>query len=94
LQENSLIRNFRISAADRKSYSTKHYNEQVWKISIDDIKARNYNLNIKNPHVGEQISHKPEELLQKHAKQQQEITILRDQLKTILADALNNGRAV
>ena len=55
--------------------------EQAWKVSIDDIKARNYNLDIKNPHVGEQISHDPDELLQKYAEQQQEIAKLRDQLK-------------
>jgi len=67
--------------------------EQAWKVSIDDIKARNYNLDIKNPHVGEQINHDPDELLKKYAKQQQEIFGLRDQIKTILAEALNNGGA-
>ena len=41
--------------------------EQAWKVSIDEIIARNYNLDIKNPHVGEQISHDPDELLQKYA---------------------------
>jgi type I restriction enzyme M protein len=68
--------------------------DQAWKVSIEDIKARNYNLDIKNPHVVDQISHNPDELLQKYAKQQQEIAKLRTQLKTILADALNNGGAV
>ena len=28
-------------------------NEQAWKVSIDDLKANNYNLDIKNPHVAE-----------------------------------------
>ena len=65
--------------------------EQAWKVTIDEIKARNYNLDIKNPHVIEQASHDPNELLEKYAKQQQAITTLRDQLKTILAEALNNG---
>jgi len=32
-------------------------------VSIDDIKARNYNLDIKNPHVSESINHDPAELL-------------------------------
>ena len=67
--------------------------EQAWEVSIDEIKARNYNLDIKNPHVSEQINHDPDELLKKYAKQQQEISGLRDQLKTILAEALNNGGA-
>ena len=65
-------------------------NEFAWKVSIDDIIARNYNLDIKNPHVGEVISHDPEELLADYAKQQADIQALRDQLKGILSDALNN----
>ncbi len=63
-------------------------NEFAWQVSIDDIIARNYNLDIKNPHVGEVISHDPEELLAEYAQQQTEIQSLRDQLKGILADAL------
>ena len=65
-------------------------NEFAWKVSIDDIIARNYNLDIKNPHIGEVISHDPEELLADYAKQQADIQALRDQLKGILSDALNN----
>lgn len=64
-------------------------NEQAWKVSIEEIVARNYNLDIKNPHVGEQISHDPDELLATYAQQQQQIQELRDQLKVILSDALN-----
>lgn len=68
-------------------------NEQAWKVSIDDIIERNYNLDIKNPHVGEVISHDPEELLADYSKQQVDIQTLRDQLKGILADALSNNSA-
>ena len=63
-------------------------NEQAWKVSIEDIVARNYNLDIKNPHVAEQISHDPDELLETYAQQQAHIQGLRDQLKTILSAAL------
>ena len=66
-------------------------NEQAWKVSIDDIIARNFNLDIKNPHVGEQISHDPDELLARYATEQAEIQQLRDQLKGILAAALGKG---
>ena len=64
-------------------------NEQAWKVSIDDIIARNYNLDIKNPHVAEVVSHDPEELLIDYAKQQADIQKLRDQLKGILSEALS-----
>jgi type I restriction enzyme M protein len=62
--------------------------EQAWLVSIDEIKARNYNLDIKNPHEAEQISHDPDELLASYDQQQGDIQQLRDQLKGILAAAL------
>jgi type I restriction enzyme M protein len=43
--------------------------------------------------VGEQVNHDPDKLLKMYAKQQKEISGLRDQLKTILAEALSNGGA-
>ena len=64
-------------------------NEQAWKVSMADIIARNFNLDIKNPHVGEVISHDPDELLADYNRQQQEISALRQQLKTILGNALS-----
>ncbi len=65
--------------------------EQAWKISIDEIIKRNFNLDIKNPFVGEVINHDPEELLADYSKQQTEISDLRNQLKTILGDALKKS---
>ena len=60
-------------------------------MSIDDIKARNYNLDIKNPHQGEQINHDPDELLAKYEQRQAEVQEIRNQLRDILADALNRN---
>jgi len=69
-------------------YASRVENEQAWQVSIDDIIARNFNLDIKNPHVGEIINHDPKELLTDYAKQQGDIQGLRDQLKGILSAAL------
>lgn len=62
--------------------------EQAWRVSIEDIAARNYNLDISNPHQAEVVNHDPEELLADYAAQQASIQNLRDELKTILANAL------
>ncbi|WP_110455640.1 N-6 DNA methylase [Shewanella algidipiscicola] len=70
-------------------FASRVETEQAWKVSIDDIIARNYNLDIKNPHVGDVVSHDPQELLQDYAKQQADIQALRDQLKGILIAALS-----
>ncbi|MFB2812495.1 N-6 DNA methylase [Shewanella sp. LZH-2] len=74
-------------------FAARVENEQAWKVSIETIIERNFNLDIKNPHVGEQISHDPDELLARYATEQAEIQTLRDQLKAILGDALGKGAA-
>ncbi len=62
--------------------------EQAWQVDIKEIIERNFNLDIKNPHVGEVVSHDPEELLADYSQQQADIQKLRDQLKNILSEAL------
>jgi type I restriction enzyme M protein len=79
---------------EEDDFAARKETEQAWKVDIAAIKDRNYNLDIKNPHVEELTHHDPEELLAQYAKQQQEISSLRDELKTILSEALNNGSTV
>jgi type I restriction enzyme M protein len=76
---------------EKQLRNNRQTNEQAWLVSIDEIRARNYNLDIKNPHQEEQVSHNPDELLASHAQQQGEIQQLRDQLKDILGVALAGG---
>lgn len=63
-------------------------NEVAWRVTADAVKARGYNLDIKNPHVVANDHGDPEELLAKLDATEQQVASLRDQLKTILADAL------
>jgi type I restriction enzyme M protein len=77
---------------EEDDFKKRKETEQAWKVSIEDIITRNYNLDIKNPHVGEQINHDPEQLLADYQQQQAEIQNLRDQLKNILAEALNGAK--
>src|SRR3569832_1347795 len=66
---------------------------QAWKVPVADIVARNYNLDIKNPHIGEQVSHDPDKLLRQYRQQQDAIADLRNQRKDILQQALHRGEA-
>lgn len=77
---------------EAEGFKIRKQTEQAWQVSIDDIIARNYNLDIKNPHVGEQISHDPEELLTEYSQQQGGIQNIRDQLKSILVEALTGSQ--
>ena len=67
--------------------------ERAWKVSIDAIKAANYNLDQKNPHSPDAVSHDPDELLRDYARLKKEAQGLRDQLKAILAESLSGARA-
>jgi type I restriction enzyme M protein len=61
---------------------------QAWKVTAEEIKARGYNLDIKNPHAVADDYGDPETLLADLAKVEGEAAALRDQLKAILAEAL------
>jgi type I restriction enzyme M protein len=69
-------------------FASRIETNRAWKVSIDDIIARNFNLDIKNPYQEEVEVHDPEELLATYQQQQSEISELRLQLKNILGDAL------
>ncbi len=70
------------SRKDRKE------SEVAWKVSIEDIAASNFNLDIKNPHVINEDYGDPEELLASYQKLQEEISGTLDTLKKELAKAL------
>lgn len=63
-------------------------NERAWKVSAEEIKARGYNLDIKNPHTVEEDHGDPETLLKDLTRAEAEAASVRDQLKAILAEAL------
>lgn len=74
--------------SEEDGFSSRVENEFAWKVSIDRLKSNGYNLDQKNPHRGDEISHDPDELLVQYQKLTAETQALRDQIKTILADAL------
>ena len=61
---------------------------QAWKVTADEVKARGYNLDIKNPHTVAADHGDPETLLADLNTAEAETAKLRDQLKAILAEAL------
>src|SRR5690606_38746238 len=77
--------------SEADGFKTRVETPQAWKVSLEAIAERNYNLDIKNPHVVELVSHDPEELLAQYQRQQQDIRSLHDQHKAILAAALSGA---
>jgi type I restriction enzyme M protein len=62
--------------------------EAAWKVTAEEVKARGYNLDFKNPHTVEDDHGDPEELLVEVTEAEVQANTLRDQLKAILAEAL------
>ena len=60
----------------------------AWKVTAEEVKARGYNLDVKNPHTVVDDHGDPEELLASLTAVDAETAELRDQLKAILAEAL------
>ena len=60
----------------------------AWKVTLDEIKARNYNLDFKNPHTVADDHGDPREILAKLEQDELKVQELRDQLKAILSEAL------
>jgi type I restriction enzyme M protein len=61
---------------------------QAWKVSLDEVKARGYNLDFKNPHSVDADHGDPAELAAALDMAEAKAADLRDQLKAILAEAL------
>ena len=78
--------------SEADGFAARVENERAWKLDIAAIKAAGYNLDQKNPHAAEAVSHDPDELLRDYARLQAEAKGLRDQLKAILAQSLGAGR--
>jgi type I restriction enzyme M protein len=62
--------------------------EVAWRVTASEVKARSYNLDFKNPHTVADDHGDPEELLARLKEAEGQAAVLRDQLKTILAEAL------
>jgi type I restriction enzyme M protein len=69
-------------------HSKRQENEFAWRVSIDEIKARNYNLDLKNPHNPDTRPADVDHLLPEYEKLLAQIAETRNQLKTQLQQAL------
>jgi type I restriction enzyme M protein len=61
---------------------------QAWLVTAEEVRARGYNLDVKNPHTVAEDHGDPEALLADLDRAEAETAAIRDQLKAILAEAL------
>ncbi|MGC1273804.1 MAG: class I SAM-dependent DNA methyltransferase [Planctomycetaceae bacterium] len=75
--------------SEQDGFAARVENEQAWRVSIDDIKASNYNLDLKNPHNADTGPGNVEHLLPEYEKLLAQIAETRNQLKAQLLEALS-----
>ena len=78
--------------SEADGFAARIENERAWRVDIQQIKAANYNLDQKNPHAPDSVSHDPDTVLTDYHRLQGEAQVLRDQLKAVLAQSLGGGR--
>jgi len=74
--------------SEADGFAARVENERAWRVSIDAIRAAGYNLDQKNPHAPDTVSHDPDELLREYTALQADAQALRDALKAMLAESL------
>ena len=79
-------------APEKKWWSKRKENDHAWKVSVEDIKARGYNLDIKNPRAVDDGPGDADELLTQYQEVAAEAAKVRDALRDELQRALEGGR--
>ena len=77
---------------EKKWWNNRVENQFAWNVTIDEIKANNYNLDIKNPHVIDIDHGDPEELLENYKCLLSDISKTRNTLKEDLKAALEGKK--
>jgi type I restriction enzyme M protein len=72
-------------------WNKREENEYAWKVSAEDIKEKNYNLDLKNPIKMKKFYESPEELLAKYYQAKDEVQKVRDLLKEQLKEVIERG---
>ena len=73
---------------EKEWWDNRVENEFAWKIGIDEIRERNFNLDIANPNSVEGGHGDPDELLALYEQERAAAAAVREQLKRALAEAL------
>ena len=73
---------------ERAWWGNRVENEHAWRVSIDQIKAGNYNLDLKNPHISDTGPGDVDHLLPEYEKLLARIAETRAELKAQLQEAL------
>lgn len=77
-------------APEKAWWDNREVNDRAWKVTLDEIKARNYNLDISNPNTPDEDHGDPVELLRQYHELSRQVDETRAALKDELMAALGS----
>jgi Type I restriction-modification system methyltransferase subunit len=72
-------------------WNDREENQYAWKVSAEQVKTNNYNLDINNPNVMDEAQRDPAELLREYRVLEKKLQASRDELKNQLMAALGGN---
>ena len=76
---------------EKKWWNRRKESPQAWKVTLDQIQERGFNLDISNPNAPGVTHEDPDELLARFQKERDAAVALRDELRQVLAKALGGN---
>lgn len=73
-------------------WGKREENRWAWKVTIDQLRDRAFNLDILNPNAPDHAHEDPDELLARYEKEKAAAAALREELRRVLTEALLQGR--
>ncbi|GAX61582.1 type I restriction modification enzyme M subunit [Candidatus Scalindua japonica] len=77
---------------EKRWWKKRKESEYAWKVSVKDVIANNYNLDIKNPHIVDENHGDPKDILKEYHEIEKKIEKVRNTLKKELMDALGETK--
>ena len=71
-------------------WTDRQESERAWRVSVDDIAASGYNLDIKNPNTVDEGHEDPDVLLARYAEAVEQVRAAQEALKASLAESLGD----
>jgi type I restriction enzyme M protein len=78
--------------AEKAWWGNRKETDQAWKVTIEQIRARGFDLNFANPNAPEASHEDPDTLLAQFDRERAAAAALREEFRNVLAAALTKGQ--
>ena len=73
-------------------WNNREENEYAWKVDVEEIVKRGFNLDIKNPHSPEEMLGDPNAILASYKEKEEKIKEIQDSILNVIDESLNHSQ--